>query len=384
MSNTVTTDAEVEPKVEPTQEASDQVTTTEPETEDFDPDQADLDEAKAAAEADEGEGEEGGEGTPDPEPEPGAAPTGDAAVAPGDGKPAPDPEPAAAAAKDQPMIPKARFDEVAKQRDDALMAAAYHKGQADQIAKQPGEVDPAEAAKTPDQALADLKAKKLDLAEELDEGQLTQREYAEKLSDLDDQEFEVRKVLLAPAPTSVDSVPEQETDLYLETVTAELEQAHPYLALIGDPGTDPLAKERFDHLAATARATLAAEGETITNNARGTLLVRQKVAELSDGYGKLWFPDAQVGEGQQQTAQPGQADPQKGADGLTASQRATKNKVGQAAAHPPNTLNIGAGEGQQEDAAADATRKIESGEFSEDDIAALPDALKKQIRGDSW
>lgn len=388
MSNAIAEVAKPEDTVTPTEEPSDDKAAGQ-ESEDIDLDQADLDQARAAVKSDEAE-PEGGEKEKEKEPDPEPEPSGDAAVAPpGEGEAQPEPEkPPETQKGDLPIaVPHVRFNEVTKQRDDALLQAAYWKGVADaKQSPQAGDAT-ADAQVTPEAQLADLKTKKLELADQLDEGQLTQREYAEQTSVFEDQEFEIRKAMLAP-PAADPADPGQvaqttPTDLYLETVTAELEQAHPYLALMGDPAKDPVANERMTHLANEARVQLVNEGETITDDSRGTLLVRQRVAELSDAYGPVWFKDANVQIGQQPAAD-GQAKPAIGQDGLTATQRATTDKIAQAAAHPPDTLNVGTGEAQVGDAVADAQAKIESGKMTEDEIAALPEAVKAKIKGDSW
>lgn len=349
---------------------------------DIDPDQADLDEAKAAAKAEtdaedetDKDGTEVKEAEPVAEAEPAKAGEAPAPQEGGEAKPAAAAEPAA-----PKMVPIGRLNAVAKQRDEIALQAAYYKGQADLQAKQPAVAATGDAPveKTPQEQIAGIREQKFALASELDEGSLSQREYAEKLSKLDDAEYEVRQAAIKPAPAA-DPAPAPApvapaSDLYLDRLTADLEEAHPYLALIGDPTADAEAKERISHLAETARGQLTKEGVMVTADARGDYVVRERVAQLSDQYGPLWFPDAK----------PGQPVPAAGKDGLTPRQTATAAKVALAETQPPNTSGLGRADTGIDETVADIESKIISGKMSEDDIAALPSEVRAKIRGDSW
>ena len=154
------------------------------------------------------------------------------ANAQGDGQKTADPE-----AGQQPlMIPKKRFDEVAQQRDRAMLEAAYHKGRADEaaIATTASQGDDGAAEPTPEEQITELRAERLALARRVDEGEINTVEWEQQRAALDDREHAIRQAQIltsVPKSETADSgqgaPAKQGDDLYLEQLTIELESRHP-------------------------------------------------------------------------------------------------------------------------------------------------------------
>jgi hypothetical protein len=190
-------------------------------------------------------------------------------------KPAEQAKPAQAGRDEQIRIPKPRFDEVAKQRDDALMQAAYWKGVAD--TRQAGTTEPEPKQPTPQQQLAELDTKRDALAAQVDDGKLLMSDFVKEERKLRLQEDAIRDTMRKPA---ADQDPKSASDLYLDAKTEELETAHPYVPL--------LDADDLSFLTRKAVASLADEGVKLPKGdlaPRDALMLRTRIAQLSDTFG---------------------------------------------------------------------------------------------------
>lgn len=356
--------------------------TTDDQTEQTDDiDLLELNEAREALKSEGAESEEGsedeagdGEANAEPEPEPEKQ---DAQTAEGDKQD----DPKTDGQQDPTMIPKARFDEVLQRGDEAARAAAYWKGVADgrinPDAKGDGEGGQ-EPTETPEQQIEGIRSELFNLAEQFDNGDLSMADFKRKEAELEDKIEEIRQEQneqsqQAAAKDTGDQRRSQ-VDLYLEERTNQIAGEHPYMSMLDDFQTNEVSATRLSILNADARASLKQEGVELGDDARSTLVLRQRIADLSDKYGPMWFPDAQVGQ-----QQPEQSGGQPANTGLTDKQKAVKAKVEEAAKHPPNTETLGTGEIDDTATVASATAKIESGEMTDEEIAALPPAVKSKI-----
>lgn len=183
--------------------------------------------------------------------------------------------------KPGPMIPKAAFDERMAKKDHKIAelaaAAAYWRGQADAakaVATKPAD-EP--EAPTPQQQIAGIRGQIKALARDVDDGKLTMSDFEDKRQALLDQELAIREVMQKPVQAEQ---PRPNSDLFLEQKTSELEGKHPYVPL--------LSEDDMVFLTRKAVAALAGEGIQLPRgelSPRDQLLLRSKVAELSDTFG---------------------------------------------------------------------------------------------------
>lgn len=153
----------------------------------------------------------------------------------------------------------------------------------------------------------------------------------------------------------------------LEQHLERMSQEHPWSALLND--------QEIDWLAAVARDEFRGRGQPIAaGNHVDTLRLRQRVAELSDTFGPQWYPNHQIAQPQQPTAQPSQ-------QGVTRPQAVGNQRVQQVARlaavannQPPSLSQ--AGHADTGDAAM-TSDKI--GTMSEDEILALPRAVRDRF-----
>lgn len=303
-----------------------------------------------------------------------------ARATPADGnQPAAEPTPQPAAkGKRMPMVPISRLSEVSKEKTALAEENAYLKGQLEVLKAAPPTQQhpapgtaPAQAQQTPEQQITALRQKQEAVAADFDSGKLSLAEFKKQDAKLDDQIFELRSAALKAAPKPDQQQPMPQGDLYLEQKTAELEDAHPYVNVI------PPDHPRWEFLKAEAIDLLAANGIQIPAgalNAQEKFVLRQKIAEISDHYGQVWYPNLQVtkpqpgtgnGAKQPQTPTPGQPS-------QTAQQRF--DKLSLAASTAPNAHAMGA---------ATETGGLTPAAFanlSEDEAAALPRSVRDQFR----
>lgn len=347
--------------------------------------------AKAADDANAGEGQDGDEG------EAGESGKGEGEAqqaAGGEGKPAAKTQDGGQGGEDrsQVMIPKARLDEVLKDRDEAEQRAAYWQGRAEGSGgRKTGEGEEgkgeqqAAAEVTPDEIIAQGEKELLALAEKYEAGEVTERERVE-------QEIAINRTIQDAREKRLLDIQRQErgqqqqqpakgsNDLYLDRLTAQLEVDHPYTAHIQ-------GERHWNFLRDLAAEQLTAEGVTLTNDAVGTYTLRERMAMLTDDYGPIMTgitkeqlqssnagqQQGQQGQGQQgqqgQQQQTGQSQP----GGMSPAAKARADKLALAEGHPPDTTNLGSS-GQHEE-----ITEARINTMTDDEIAALPETTLRKI-----
>lgn len=284
-----------------------------------------------------------------------------------------------AAHAETPMIPKARFDEVNSARAQAEREAAYWRGQAEARATAPATASQAQQPQQPAQPTAEQRLEHIQsqidaLAEKLDAGEITMKEFKQHERALTSAEQQIREEMLlarvkpAPAPQ-----PTQSDELYLETLTAQLEQQHPWVKVFDAVGTNA----QWDFLKNQAIENLSTRGIDPRNGNLGRYELRKEIAALADAYGPtLVAAQAQAKgillPGQNQSPQSGQqqAQPQ-----ISPQAQARQGKLQLRETAPPDLSNL-TGQG----AATGVTdAQIES--MSEDEIGALPEATRRRLLG---
>lgn len=283
-------------------------------------------------------------------------------------------EPPPVGEKKNLMIPKGRFDEVARERDEARTTAAYYKGVAEaqasmiSTATQGKAADAAPATqtqqKTIEQQFDDIDAKRIEIAEQYENGDISATEWekqkvalAKQERALNNQVAEARVKSVAPQQQTT----QQDDALYMDEKLVALEQAHPYTLEI---------TSEADWLWLNKKATeqLTAEGVTLkANDQRSNLILRTRIAELTDTYGQMLTGKVINIPGKTQAKTTDQAK-------ATAQQRQDKFNLSQQ--QPPAVSRMGAsGAGQGEVTEADIEK------MSDDEIAALPQSVQNRILG---
>lgn len=325
-----------------------------------------LAEARAAVAAE--EAAERGEEPDETEPEPGKEPPQEAGEdgqdkpaepeADGGDKPGKGGEPDG---KASPMIPKARFDEINSENARLREQLAYQHGVMEATKGQAaGNTPPAEAPKSPEERLAEVRQQKLELAAKYDEGEMSFAELTAETDKLVDQEDAIRAERLEPKETASQPAQSGGDDLYLEDRTQQLEENHPYARLI-------TAKADWDFITAKSVEELQSDGVTLSNDARGDMVLRERMAKLTDRYGPaLTGKDLPKSNGQTQTNEPG---------GLSQVAAARKEKLALAGTHPPDLSNSGS--------PGTATEYTDEklGSMTMEEIAELPQSTRDRLAG---
>lgn len=328
-------------------------------TEPQDPDDAELDEARKAVAA-EGTGE--------------APPT-----TPAPATPAPKPgEPSAAAPqRDDPpvMIPKARFDEVNSELGTSRDRIARLEGENAALrmtreSHAPTQDQP--APKTAAERLTEIHTRQDELAKRFDDGEINLATWTKENRTLQDAEAAIREEALAdrfkPQPHN-GPVPD---DMRLQELTAKLEEDHPYTLEI--PAEDP----RWRFLHEEALRNLREEGHQIPAgemNPADRLIVRTRMAELTDYYGPRWTGKALDKKGDVAPAKPNGQQPTGGTGGqMSPSAQARGRALERAAAEPPDVNRMGS-PGTTDGDVTEA--QLET--MSDEEIAALPKSVRDRF-----
>jgi hypothetical protein len=287
-----------------------------------------------------------------------------------------------AAAGEQHMIPKARLDEALAKASQAESERAYWKGVADARAQgqpqpQPGQQQPGaqqQQQPTADQRLSTIQAEQDALATKYDNGEISYSDLTKQQRDLSNKEFAIREELLVAKVGPAQKPAEQGTDqLYLDTLTAQLEQEHPWVGVFDAVGTD----NDWNYLKGHAVENLVARGIDPTKGSIGRYELRKEVATLADQLGPGLVADRAKAKGiaiPGQTPSPGgQQQPNK----LSPQAQAREAKLGKAADAPPNLNAMGGlavdGAGIPSDARLEA--------MDDEEIGNLPDATRKRLLG---
>lgn len=352
-----------------------------------DPDQAELAAARAAV---------AGETNPEPKPEqpkPEANPTGEQPAKPADGDPKPaEAKPTDAAptpakpGKENPVIPvprdklKALSDRAKSAEDSAAesaRAAAYWKGVADTKAASPAQpaAEPATPTLTPQQQLDAVRQQRLALADQLDNGEVNNRQYEEQRQKLEDAEQAIRQNMATPARP--EAAPAQTgNDLYLEERTAQLETQFKYASLITD-------EAHWDFLSKEAAKQLRTEGVVFAKGnlpPAQALQLRTRISELTDVYGPLWTGKTRAEVyGEQPPAKPASSEqPKPGpAAPMSPTAKARAEKLAEAREAPPDLTAVGSAGALPGDLSPAAI----TGMDDEDIIKNMPKAARDKMMG---
>lgn len=260
----------------------------------------------------------------------------------------PDETPAPAPAQPQPMIPKARLDEVLRQGgelqsklEELSRHNAYLAGQLQVLGKPTAEQQP----QPPLNPVAEVKQRLFALGDKYDAGEMSMREFLEQRDALDQELAQTQAEASRPTPAQLNGDP------FVAAATAKMEQENPWFASIPQFVIDRM-------LVGTARDMLEERGIPVTQDARGTLILRQAVIDVA----KMSGFDKHYG---------GQPQPQPQPQGVTASERQAKMDLAQRL--PPNPAKVGSS--QQIDPMDPATLA----EMSDSDLAALPASVLDRL-----
>lgn len=353
---------------------------------DEDPEDVDVIEWNQAKAAMQAEDEAAAAGTTDDTATEGTAPQGTAS-----------PQPAAGANADaqgqqpgQPpqSIPYPRFVEVNQQAQENARAAAYWQGVAEAraagVAAPTNGAGPQPQAPTPEQQIAAIRTEAVALATRFDNGEITAAKWEAEKAALADREYAIREQVLttrirpqeAPRPQQ----PQIHDVLYLDSLTAKLENDHPWVKV-------------FDRLEEEHQVNLAAEWAYLRERAvdnlvsrkidpsagdRGKYELRKEIATLATQFGPSLVGALAK---QHNIAVPGTAPAPAPAQGqppqLSPAAKARLAKHEQANGAPPDLTALagagGTGTGEITDAQLEA--------MSDDDIAALPPGVRQRILG---
>lgn len=262
----------------------------------------------------------------------------------------PKPEPVEPPAPTQPvMIPKQRLDEVLRQGGELQQKLeelsrhnAYLAGQLEVLGK-PTATDP--QPQTPVNPVLEVKQKLFALGDRYDAGEMSMREFLEQRDALDQELSAVAAEASRPTPQQLNGDP------FVAATTQRMEQENPWFASIPQFVIDRM-------LVSTARDMLEERGIPVTQDARGTLILRQAVIDVA----KMVGFDKQYGAQQQQQPQP---------QGVTAAERQAKIDLAQRL--PPNPAKVGSS--QQIDPMDPATLA----EMSDSDLAGLPASVLDRL-----
>lgn len=335
-------------------------------------DDAEIVQAKQAAEAEGAAGAGEGDGA-----DPGAeAPS----VAPKTPSPQ-DPAEAGQQQSSEPvMIPKARFDEVNGRATQAEREAAYWRGVAEARGQtgqgqQPAAPQPPQP--TPQERLTAIATALDALAAQFDNGEITMAEFKRQERELNTQEQAIReeallaKVKVAPAPPAQDG-----NELYLDTLTADLENQHPMVQVADKIGT----QAEWDFMKARAIENLVAKGIDPTQGAMGRYELRREIAQLWTQSGPFLLGERAKAQG---IVLPGQAKPQGNGNNQPAQQSLSPEAQRRAAAlrkaelAPPDLRSMGGEPGDPSGLPTDA--RLET--MGDDEIGALPDSVRRKLLG---
>ena len=283
------------------------------------------------------------------------------------------------------MIPKARLDEALHGKSEAEANAAYWKGVADgratgiQPPPKPGDGQPGgqqqQQPLTADARLATIQAQSDALAAKFDNGEISMADLTKQQRDLANKEAAIREdVLLAKVKPADQKPADQGGDqLYLDSLTAQLEQDYPWVVVFDKVGTE----SDWNYLKETAKQNLVDRGVDPTQGDLGKYELRKEVARLADKIGPFLIGDKAKAKGiaiPDQTPSPGG---QKPTQPLSPQARARAAKLDAVAGAPPNLNAMGGNAGDPSGIPSDA--RVES--MDEEAIGALPDNVRKRLLG---
>jgi hypothetical protein len=335
-----------------------------------DPDEIELREAQAAAKTEDAAGQ---------------AKPADQVTTPAPDKPADAPQPQPSGQPE--MVPHARFHEVNLAKGKAEQDAAYWRGVAEARAQQAPAAGgqppvPQPQQQTPEAKLAEIGTAIDALAKKFDDGEITMADFKKQERELTNKEAVLReeavlaKVKLASAATAP-----QSDELYLETLTVELEKAHPWITVADKVGN----AADWKALNELAYQRCVENGKDPTKGTFGKYEIRKAAAEIADEIGPSWFGPRATKAGIPLPGQsPGQAggsppqpQPQPGKPALSPAAQQRQTKLEQAAGAPPNLSSMTGAVGPNAGAPSDSALEA----MTDDEIAALPAATRNKLLG---
>lgn len=303
-------------------------------------------------------------------------------------KPA-EPQPQDAAAKPAPMIPKARFDEVSTAAQRARDEAMYWRGVAEARSTAPapavqdqqaGQQVQTQQPLTFEQQIAALAAREDAISEQFDNGEIDAKTMNQQLRTLRQEEANLREANLqqqiAQTVPKAPTVDEVRAQLESEQHAQALYQAHPLAGLVfpeagtaqaaaeaADPGLAQVMHARREMVKVEARTTLLAQYPGVSGP-QADALFRQVLAQTADQYARVWFPN----EAAKTAIKPA------GTPALSPTAQARLDKMGVAAAQPPNPASLGTSQGVADQWTPEAYAAL-----TDDQLARLPQHVHERF-----
>jgi len=314
-----------------------------------------------------------------------AQPQGDPSK-PGTGTPTQQPaaEPPRKDPAETPMIPKARFDEVLDGKSKAEQEAAYWRGQAEARAqtfapKGQGTEQQQQPQPTPEQRLAEIHTAIDALAKQFDDGAITMADFKRHERELSAKEQAIREEgILAKVKPAAAPAPAE--DMRLSELTGELEEAHPWVSIFDQVGTEA----QWAGIKQLAIDNLVGRGIDPTRGATGKYELRREMAELMDKFGpelvgaKAKAKNIELPASQSPAPQPHPQDPpQPAKPPLSAAAVARQAALDKAANAPPDATRMSGAQGPNAGVPSEAAIAA----MSDEDIDKLPVAVTRKIRG---
>lgn len=272
------------------------------------------------------------------------------------------------------LIPKPRFDEVNSRVEKLATENAYLKGQLDARTAPPA-AQTQQAQPTPEQHLQAIASASDNLAKRFDDGEITMAEYKREERTLQSQENALRDQMRAPPQPAASN--DTGNELYLETLTAQLETQHPWVAVFDQVGSPA----DWDYLKAAARQNLTERGVDVgKKSALATYELRKEVSRLADELGpslvaaKAQKAGIQLPGSQTSTTQTPQAQQPKP---LSQQAQARQAALTKAANAPPDITALNGYTGTEGGMPTDD----QIANMSEEDIARLPQAVRNKAMG---
>ena len=260
--------------------------------------------------------------------------------------------------ENQPTIPKARFDQVLKERDEAKTKATFAEGKLEALKNQQPQVpqEPARRVPTSQEAIDFYRGKIDEAAKKFDDGEVSYQETKrlefaanDKIREIERTEQE-RQRQSEPQTPQVNVAEEMRNERFIQT----LEEKHPYSANGVIQGG-----ERWALIQSEAKQALVNEG--VSNPTQNQFV--EAVAKMTDKYGPLW-----VGElpGSKPTVQ------------TSNTPKPTAKQVGAkldlAGQHPANVGELGSS------GVSEGLTESKIMAMSEEEMDALPDSVLDKFR----
>lgn len=264
--------------------------------------------------------------------------------------------------KPKQMIPIERFNEVLSKLDEVRLSNANLQGQVAALSRQPA--GPANGTgqtrePTPEERLEQIDADLAALNSKFFRGEIDDAEFQRQQTALrrEERTLILKGVAAAAAPARPASDGRSEDDLYLDQLTARLEDQHQYSKHI-------TRKEDWDYIESRARTDLAEEGITLGNDRRSTLFLRTRMAELATQLGPVLVGPLTGANSPSNQQRP---------NGKTPAQ-ARADKLALRDDHPVDIRSAGSGGNN-----GDAVTKDQAALMSDDEILALPKATRQRL-----